>query len=89
MKRLYVNCGEYKDNRFEQKGVELQMDSQNWWQAKKAYNYSCMLCCCRNVGAVKCTHCPIREAVLTNAQIFWKRMPKQEREWAMKEKELL
>lgn len=88
MKALFVVNPEYKDHRFEQKGVELQMDSNSWWEAKKNYNYSCMLCCTRNVGATKCSSCPIREALLTNAQIFAKRMPKQELEWVQKEREL-
>ena len=79
----------YSDHRFEQKGVKLQMDANNWWQAKRSFNYSCMLCCSRHVGAIKCASCPIREAMLTNAQIFRKRMPKQELEWVQKEKELL
>jgi len=78
----------YKDNRFEQKGVELQMDANSWWQAKRSYNYSCMLCCTMGVGAVQCAHCPIREAMLTNAVIFRKRMPRQELEWVEKEREL-
>lgn len=79
---------DYKDHRFEQKGVELQMDSNSWWQAKRNFEYSCMLCCSRNVGAVQCSHCPIREAMLTNTMIFRKRMPKQELEWVQKEREL-
>lgn len=89
MKALFVGkAQDYKDNRFEQKGVELQMDSNSWWEAKRNYNYSCMLCCTRNVGATRCANCPIREAMLTNAHIFRKRMPKQELEWVEKEREL-
>lgn len=79
---------DYKDSRFEQKGVELQMDSNSWWQAKRNYEYSCMLCCTKGVGATQCANCPIREAMLTNAVIFRKRMPKQELEWVNKEREL-
>lgn len=89
MKALFTaRVQEYKDSRFEQKGVELQMDSNNWWQAKRNYNYSCMLCCTRGVGATQCAHCPIREAMLTNAMIFRKKMPKQEWTWVEKEREL-
>lgn len=89
MKALFTaKVQEYKDSRFEQKGVELQMDSNNWWQAKRNYEYSCMLCCTRGVGATQCAHCPIREAMLTNAMIFRKKMPKQEIEWVEKEREL-
>jgi len=89
MKALFTaKVKEYRDNRFEQKGVELQMDSNNWWQAKRNYEYSCMLCCTRGVGATQCAHCPIREAMLTNAMIFLKKMPKQEIEWVEKEREL-
>ena len=80
---------DYKDNRFEKKGIELQMDANSWWQAKRSYNYSCMLCCTKNVGALKCTTCGIREAMLCNAKIFEKRMPRQEKEWVQKERELL
>ena len=79
----------YADNRFMEKGVELQMNSNSYWEAKRNYEYSCMLCCTRNVGACECAHCPIREAMLTNAEkIFWKKIPKQEYEWIRKEREL-
>lgn len=74
---------------FMDKGVQLQMDSNSWWQAKRNYLYSCMLCCSRGVGACKCANCPIREAMLTNAEIFERKMPKQEKDWVQKEKELL
>lgn len=87
MKAYFVRR-EYADNRFMEKGVELQMNAQNWWQAKKSYNYSCMLCCTKGCGAVQCAHCPIREAMLTNAIIFRKKMPKQEKEWVQKERDL-
>lgn len=86
--KAYFTHRDYADNRFMEKGVELQMNANNWWQAKKSYNYSCMLCCTRNVGAVQCAHCPIREAMLTNAIIFRKKMPKQEKEWVQKERDL-
>lgn len=89
MKAMFIGkAKDYKDNRFEQKGVELQMDANSWWQAKKRYNYSCMLCCTRGVGATQCARCPIREAMLTNAKIFIKKMPRQELEWVEKEREL-
>ena len=74
---------------FMDKGVQLQMNSNSWWQAKRNYLYSCMLCCSRGVGNCKCDACPIRQAMLVNADIFQKRMPKQELDWVQKEKELL
>ena len=80
---------EYSSNRFMEKGVELQMNANSWWDAKKAYNYSCMLCCTKGCGAIKCAHCPIRGAMLTNAGIFKEKMPKQELEWVEKERQLL
>ena len=88
MKAFYANK-DYADHRFEQKGIELQMDSNSWWAAKRNFNYSCMLCCTRGISATRCTNCPIREAMLVNAEIFWKKMPRQEKEWVMNEKELL
>lgn len=74
---------------FYDKGVELQMQSNSWWQAKRNYLYSCMLCCTRNAGICRCDHCPIREALLVNADIFSQKMPKQEQDWVEKEKKLL
>ena len=90
MKGIFTaKARDYKDNRFEQKGVELQMNANNWWQAKRSYIYSCMLCCTTGVGgAMKCAQCPIRAAMLNNAMIFRKRMPKQELEWVEQEREL-
>lgn len=87
--KAYVTRREYADNRFMDKGVELQMNANSWWEAKKAYNYSCMLCCATGCGAMKCASCPIRQAMLTNAGIFKDKMPKQEKRWVMKEVELL
>ncbi len=74
--------------RFNEIGVELQMNSNNWWAAKRNYLHSCQLCVIKP-GAPKCEHCPIREALLVNAQIFEKRMPKQELLWVEKERKLL
>lgn len=87
--KAYVTRREYADNRFMDKGVELQMNANSWWEAKKAYNYSCMLCCTRGCGAMKCASCPIRQAMLTNAKIFNSKMPKQEKRWVLEEAELL
>lgn len=81
---------DFSENRFMKKGVEMQMDANSWWEAKRAYNYSCMLCCHTGAtGGVKCAQCPIREAMLTNAGIFEKKMPKQEKVWVERERELL
>lgn len=73
--------------RFNEIGVEFQMNANNWWTAKRNYMHSCMLCVMRPDHS-DCAHCPIREAMLTNAQIFKDRMPKQERYWVEKEREL-
>ena len=77
------NYGYFYDN-----GVELQMNANSWWEAKRSYLYSCMLCCSRG-GTMKCSNCPVRSAMIENAKIFERRMPKQEQEWVRKEKELL
>lgn len=81
--------GNYGQNRFAQKGVELQMNAINYWKAKKSYSYSCMLCCSHGVGAIECAHCPIREAFLTNCEIFKDYIPKSEEDFIQKERELL
>lgn len=73
---------------FYDKGVELQFNANSWWDSKRNYLYSCMLCCTRG-GTMKCETCPIRGAMLENARIFEKKMPVQEKEWVKKEKELL
>ena len=77
----------YGKEKFNEKGVELQMNANNWWQSKRNYLYSCMLCCMQP-GMSDCEHCPIREAMLTNARIFKNRMPVQELNWVEKEREL-
>ena len=87
MKRNYAMS--YADNRFMNKGVEMQMDANCWSEAKRNYEYSCMLCCSKGVGAVQCAHCPIREAVLMNAQIFDGKLTKQDRRWVEEERRLL
>lgn len=79
----------YADRRFMDIGVEMQMDANNWWAAKHAFERSCMLCCAKGVGAIQCATCPIREAMLTNARIFSPKMPKQEKKWVEKERLLL
>ena len=79
----------YNRSRFQEKGVELQRDSQSWWESKKRYQYSCMLCCMSSrPGAVDCTACPIRAAMLENAEVFWHKMPKQEYAWVEAERRL-
>lgn len=86
-----TNCSKsYSYSRFQDVGVEMQKDARNWWEAKSRYIHSCMLCCMSNrPGASDCTSCSIRNAMLSNAQIFWKKMPKQEYEWVEKERRLL
>lgn len=79
---------DYSDNRFEQMGVELQMDANSWQAAKQDYERSCMLCCTNGCGAIQCAHCKIREAMLVNARIFRKKMSDKDKEWVEKEREL-
>lgn len=79
----------YADRRFMDAGVEMQMNANNYWSAKNSFERSCQLCCTKGVGAIKCATCPIREAFLTNARIFWPKIPKQERRYVEKERELL
>lgn len=79
----------YATTRFFDKGVELQHDAASWWDAKRQYQHSCMLCCMSNrPGVTDCSACPIREAMLSNAQIFWHKMPKQEYAWVEQERRL-
>ena len=73
---------------FSEKGVELQMNAQSWYAAKRSYLYSCMLCCTRGIG-IKCEVCPIRQALLTNAEIFKPKMDEKEKSWVEKEWKLL
>ena len=80
---------DYADERFEKFGVEQQMNANSWQAAKQAFEHACMLCCIRGCGAVQCTHCKIREAMLVNGeQVFHKKLTEQEKEWIKKEKEL-
>lgn len=88
MKAFYEKR-DYASNRFMNKGVDLQMTATNWWEAKKLYNYSCMLCASRGIGAVNCASCPIRSAMLTNALRYWDKMPKQEKKFVEREQRLL
>lgn len=79
---------DYSDNRFERMGVEQQMDANSWTAAKQAYENACMLCCTKGCGAMQCAHCKIREAMLTNARIFRKKLTEDDKEWVEKEREL-
>lgn len=79
---------DYSDNRFEQMGVEMQMNANSFDAAKHDYELSCMLCCTRGCGAIQCAHCRIREAMLTNARIFRKKLTEDDKEWVEKEREL-
>ena len=79
----------WASNRFLDKGVSLQIDAISWYAAKHSYEYSCMLCCTRNIGATECASCPIRQAMLNNVEIMWKAIPKTDYEWIDKERNLL
>lgn len=79
----------WASNRFIEKGVELQENAMSWYGAKQSYEYSCMLCCTRNIGATECAACPIREALLENVETMWKHIPKKDYEWIEKERLLL
>ena len=76
-------------NRFMEKGVELQERAINWRAAVQNYEYSCMLCCTRNIGATDCATCPIRQAMLNNADTMWKSIPKEDYQWIENERKLL
>ena len=79
----------YADNRFEKTGVHMQMDANSWEVAKEKYEQCCLLCCTKEVGAMKCAGCKIREAFLINAElIFQSKLTKSDKEWIQKEKEL-
>ena len=79
---------DYSDNRFERMGVEQQMDANSWTAAKQAFENACMLCCTKGCGAMQCAHCKIREAMLTNARIFRRKLTEDDKEWVEKEREL-
>ena len=79
----------YADNRFMQMGVIMQMNSNSWDEAKQNYIHSCQLCCTKGVGAVQCAHCPIRNAMLSNATIFRYKLTEKDKKWVRKERELL
>lgn len=80
----------YADNRFEKTGVHMQMDANSWETAKEKYEQCCLLCCTKEVGAIKCAGCKIREAFLLNAElIFQSKLTAEDRDWIKKEKELL
>ena len=81
----------YANNRFMERGVELQMGCFTYWYAKKQYMHSCMICCSQGKGgATKCATCPIRAAFLANCEVFDNRIPKEEKEnFIQREKDLL
>jgi len=80
---------EYADTRFEKIGVNMQMDANSWETAKERYNQCCLLCCTKEVGAMQCAGCKIREAFLVNAElIFRSKLTEQDRKWLKTEKEL-
>lgn len=54
---------------FEQKGVDLQYDSSNYYQAQKRLSYSCNLCCTRGLR-IKCESCAISAANKCMNSIF-------------------
>ncbi len=79
----------FADDRFEKTGVVMQMNANSWESAREKYNECCLLCCTKEVGAVKCAGCKIREAFLSNAKlIFWSKLSKQDKEWVDSEEEL-
>lgn len=80
----------YADTRFEKMGVHMQMDANSWEAAKSQYEKCCLLCCTKEVGAMQCASCKIREAFLLNAElIFRSKLTTEDRDWVKKEKELL
>ena len=74
--------------RFCEMGVELQMNSNSYWQAKKRFCNSCILCADKP-NRPECRVCPVREAFLTNVEIFDKKIPDSERNFIQAERELL
>lgn len=46
-------------SRFEERGVEFQVNAQNSEQAKRSFDYSCNLCCNRGLR-ISCDRCAIR-----------------------------
>ena len=79
----------WASNRFMEKGVELQIRAINWHAVVQNYEYSCMLCCTRNIGATDCATCPIRQAMLNNADRMWKSIPSEDYKWIEEERRLL
>lgn len=77
------------EKRFVKIGVELQMNANSWQRSKQSYLYSCSLCCSRpDCLAMDCEHCPIRQAMFTNADIMKRQLTQEDYEWLEKERNL-
>ena len=88
-KQFFDVVENYADNRFARKGVDLQMNANSFRRARRSFDYSCMLCCRKNVGAIQCASCPIREAFLENGKIFAEKLSDDDKLYLKEERELL
>lgn len=60
---MSVKAQTLKSSKFEENGIQKQEEAYKVSFAKKAFEYSCDLCCSRNLRASgTCSNCPIKEA---------------------------
>ena len=60
---MSVEAKPIKSSKFEENGIQKQEEAYKVSFAKKAFEYSCDLCCSRNLRASgTCSNCPIKEA---------------------------
>ena len=60
---MSVKAQALKSSKFEENGIQKQEEAYKVSFAKRAFEYSCDLCCSRNLRASgTCSNCPIKEA---------------------------
>ena len=60
---MSVQAKPIKSSKFEENGIQKQEEAYKVSFAKRAFEYSCEMCCSRNLRASgTCSNCPIKEA---------------------------
>lgn len=60
---MSVQAKPIKSSKFEENGIQKQEEAYKVSFAKRCFEYSCELCCSRNLRASgTCSNCPIKEA---------------------------
>ena len=60
---MAVQAQPIKSSKFEENGIQKQEEAYKVSFAKRAFEYSCEMCCSRNLRASgTCSNCPIKEA---------------------------